>query len=122
MTNRKEQIRQNITEKNDQDWIIKYNGAVCKFTSDSPEDAVIHDLNVPENIRGQGVGSDLISIAEEIIRDETDAKIIYASIGEDENSKFSTERFLNEKAGFEIDYTEEKEVLGKVVNAHKAIR
>lgn len=92
--------------------------AQCKFELSSEEDAVIYDLEVPEQISNRGIGTSMLELAEQIIKDETKAQHIYAQIGARNGA---TQHVLSEKFGYDIIGTEHRESLGKIVDAQKKI-
>lgn len=119
----------NIVEVVDKSWEMTYDEydseseklceAQCKFELSSEEDAVIYDLEVPEEISNQGIGTKMIEIAEQIIIDQTDAQHIYAQIGARNGA---TKHVLSNKFGYDVIGTEHRDELGKVVDAQKKIR
>ena len=118
-----------IVEVVDKSWEMTYDEydsesgklyeAQCKFELSSEEDAVIYDLEVPEEISNQGIGTKMIEIAEQIIIDQTDAQYMYAQIGARNGA---TKHVLSNKFGYDIVGTEDRDVLGKVFDAEKKIR
>jgi predicted GNAT family acetyltransferase len=111
-------IKENVRTINNKSWVIEYKGATCKFESNSPEDAVIYDCKVPTDMRGKGIGTAMLKIAEEIVKKETNAKVLYAQIGEDSGE---TEYVLVKKLNYELITVDEREQLGKVVDAQKRL-
>jgi predicted GNAT family acetyltransferase len=110
------EIKENVRAIGDASWVIEHKGAVCKFECTSSEDAVIYDCEVPEDIRGRGIGTNMIRVAEEKIRQDTEAKFLYAQIGEENGA---TRHILENKLDFEVINVENRETLGKVVDAQK---
>ena len=112
------EIASQVEQKRPYSWEIHYKGSTCKFESDSPESAVIYDLEVPEHVRGQGIGTRLLEVAEEVIKENTEVKIIYAQVGAENGA---TRHVLQEKRGFKIVDVREQKSLGKIVDAEKNI-
>lgn len=118
----------NIVENVNKSWVITYTEydsesdksykAQCKFELSSDEDAVIYDLEVPKAISNQGIGTKMIEMAEKTIIEQTNAKHIYAQIGARNGA---TKYVLSNKFGYDIVGTENRETLGKVVDAQKKI-
>lgn len=103
-------------EKNDKSWVVEYEGAECKFEAPDPHTVVVHHLFVPEELRGQGLGTELLEYAEEKCLEELDeVHMITAQIQE---SGGATQRILK-KRGFEILEVAEVDSLGLVVDAAK---
>lgn len=92
--------------------------AQCKFELSSEEDAVIYDLEVPVQISNRGIGTSMLELAEQIIKDETEAQHIYAQIGARNGA---TQHVLSDKFGYEVVGTEHRESLGRIVDAQKKI-
>lgn len=117
-----------IVEIVDKSWVMTYTEydpesessyeAQCKFELSSEEDAVIYDLEVPVEISNQGIGTNMIDMAERKIKDETNAKYIYAQIGARNGA---TKHVLSDKFGYEIINTEQRDNLGRVVDAQKKL-
>ena len=111
-------LKQNLTEVYDASWELEYEGAVCKFELTSVEDAVLYDLEVPESMRNNGLGTDLIRFIEQYLRNNTTAEYMYVQIGAPTGA---TEHVLNNKLDFEITGVEKRETLGKVIDASKKL-
>jgi hypothetical protein len=119
----------NIVEVVDKSWELTYDEydsesdksyqAQCKFELSSDEDAVIHHLEVPEEISNQGIGTKMVEIAEQIITNRTDAQYMYAQIG---TRNGATKHILSNKFGYNIIGTFHRDTLGEVVDAEKKIR
>lgn len=107
-----------VERKSEYSWEIHYQGATCKFESDSPESAVIYDLEVPKHIRGRGIGTTLLEVAEQVIKENTEVEVIYAQVGAE---KGATEHVLSEKRGFNVVDVREQKSLGRIVDAEKNI-
>lgn len=114
----RQEIRDSIVSVADYNWRIDYKGATCKFESTSPEDAVIHHLEVPEDVRNQGIGTDMIRVAEQFLKENTEVSMLYAQIGEESGS---TQYILEKKLGFDVIGVDERETLGEVVDAQKKL-
>lgn len=110
------ELKENIESTAPYSWKIRYQGAVCKFNTDDPEIAIIHHLNVPEEIRRQGIGSALVRSVESFLRGCQDVTSLHAQIG----NEGGTEDFLRQNE-FEIIGTEYSESLGEVVDARKRL-
>lgn len=115
----KEEIYNNIRSTGNYSWRINYRGAVCKFESSSPEDAVVYHLEVPTDVRNKGIGTDLIIATQRFLIQNTDIHTLYAQIGEESGA---TEHILRNKLGFEILQVEERETIGTIVDAQKKIQ
>lgn len=107
-----------VTETYNHSWEIEYRGAVCKFEETSEDGAVIYHLKVPEKERNKNIGTKMLRFAEDIIRRETDVKVLYAQVGE---SNETTSYLLSEKFGYEIVGTITKDTVGEVVDAMKTL-
>jgi GNAT superfamily N-acetyltransferase len=112
------EMKTHVEEVHDHSWEINYDGAQCKFESSSPEDAVIYDLEVPEQARNQGIGTAMVKTAEKIVREKTGAKVMHAQIGASDGS---TRHVLHRKCGFEILGEDYQETLGKIIDATKKL-
>ena len=99
-------------------WEIHYHGARCKFESPDHDTATIYDLNVPEAIQGRGIGTAMLTVAENTVREYTAAETLFASIGAPDEA---TAYVLREKAGFDILGTKTREGVGRVVEAEKQL-
>lgn len=117
-----------INEVGNKSWVIRYNDynkdgqlytAQCKFELSSHEDAVIYDLEVPEEISNNGIGTSMLELAENIIKGRTEAQHLYAQIGARDGA---TRYVLSQKCGFNVTGTEHNETLGEVVDAHKKLK
>lgn len=106
-------------------WVIEYIDmvneteytAVCKFESPDEQTAIISHLFVPEELRNNGIGTILIELAEQTIRRETSVRQLYIEVGANNGA---TEH-LYKKSGFEIQYTDTKETIGKYVSGMKQL-
>lgn len=106
-------------------WMIEYTDiigeteytAVCKFESSDEQTAIISHLFVPEQLRNNGIGTELVEFAEQTIRKETEAEQLYIEIGANNGA---TEQ-LYKKCGFKIQYTDNKETIGKYVSGMKQL-
>lgn len=114
----KNTLMDNVEMKNPYSWIISYQGATCKFESDSPESAVIYDLEVPKMHRNNGIGTAMLETAEEVIRNNTEVDIIYAQVGASDGA---TKHVLQDKRGFNVVDVREQDSLGMIVDAEKRI-
>lgn len=112
------EIRQHAKEVYSQSWKIHYDGAQCGFETSSQEDAVLYDLEVPEQVQNQGIGTAMVKAAEKIVKEETEAEVLYAQIGA---SNDSTRHVLKHKCGFQITGEYYKEELGKIIDAMKKL-
>lgn len=111
-------LRPYVEEVYDTSWEIHYQGAQCKFELSSVEDAVIHDLEVPEGMRNSGIGTSMAQLAENIVRERTQAEVLYAQIGA---SGGATKHVLSEKCGFKISGVDDRYEIGQVVDAVKQL-
>jgi GNAT superfamily N-acetyltransferase len=73
-------VRDAITETNEYHWEIHYHGGRCKFEHQDPEIGLIYDLEVPEPVRNQGIGSAVLSVAIQTLT-ESGANEVHAQIG-----------------------------------------
>lgn len=111
-------IQPHLTEVYESSWEIHYHGAVCKFEASSPEDAVLYDLEVPKSIRNRGIGPAMVTVAERTLQAQTDVDVLYAQIGAADGA---TKHILSNKCGFEVVGVDERETLGRVVDAEKRL-
>lgn len=114
----KNDVRDSITEVREKSWEINYNGAECRFESDDTESAVISHVYVPEDMRNNNIGTAMLQIAEQTVKNETNAEWLYLQIGAPTDA---TEHVVSEKLGYTILGTMEKETLGKVIDAQKQL-
>lgn len=110
-------VRPFVEQTSDYHWVITYHGAECKFESSSPEDAVLYDLEIPEPVRNRGIGTSMVRVAEQVVREKTDAQVLYAQIGA---SGGATKHVLS-KCGFDVMGVDDRTELGKVVDASKKL-
>lgn len=108
----------NLEEVYESSWKIHYKGIECKFELSSTEDAVLYHLIIPESMRNNGYGSDIIKFVEDYIRENTDAKILYIQIGA---SNGATKYVLQDKLNYNVTGVDDREELGQVVDAQKKL-
>lgn len=111
-------LMDNLDMKRPYSWVIDFKGAKCKFESDSHSYAVIYDLEVPKSQRNNGIGTSLVKVAEKVIRENTEANILYAQVGA---SNGATKHVLQSKRGFNVVDVRHQDSLGKIVDAEKRI-
>lgn len=111
-------ISQHVEQTSDTNWNINYHGAVCKFEQQSHDTGIIYHLHVPQHVEHRGIGTALITTAEQIFRTETTVTTVQASIGASDGA---TEYVLCEKCGFSFGERTTKEGLGVVVNTGKQL-
>lgn len=110
-------IRPFVERTGNYHWRIEYHGAECSFESSSPDDAVLYDLHVPEGVRNRGIGTAMVRVVEQVIRSETEVKILYAQIGA---SSGATQHILS-NCGFDVVGVDDRTELGGVVDAQKQL-
>jgi RimJ/RimL family protein N-acetyltransferase len=111
-------LRDNVQNVGDYHWEIHYNGARCKFNQSGDLGMVISDLKVPEEIQGQGIGTAMVRLSEQIAQEETSATTIYAQIGAPDDA---TRYIFEEKLGYEFLGYIENDTLGRVMDAMKEL-
>lgn len=99
-------------------WKLNYHDAQCKFEAPSTDDAIIYHLHVPEPLRNRNIGSAMLTVAENTIQEQTTVDTIFASIGAPTDA---TEYVLREKFDYEIIGFEQKDGLGRVIDAQKRL-
>lgn len=99
-------------------WEIHYKGAECKFELTSDVDAVLYHLEVPKNMRNQGIGQSMIKFVESYTKNNTSAKTLFIQIG----SPTGAAEHILKKLDYDITGIEERETLGKVIDAQKSIK
>lgn len=108
-------LEEHVTEIGSDSWEIHFEGSVCKFELSSGSDAVLYDLEVAKENRNNGIGTEMIRTAEQVLQEQTDATKLYAQIGASDGA---TEHVLR-KCNFEIIGVYEKETVGRIVDATK---
>jgi len=111
-------LHDSVCRPSDHQWEINYYGAACKIESPSPDEAIVHHLKVPESIQGRGIGTALLQLSEELIREETDASVLYVSIGAPTPA---TRHIVSNKCGFTVNAVFKKDGLGRVLEGEKQV-
>ena len=102
----------------DHQWVINYYGATCKIESPSPDEAIIYHLKVPESIQGRGIGTALLQGSEKLVRERTDASVLYVSIGAPTPA---TRHIVSNKCSFTVNAVFKKDGLGRVLEGEKQL-
>lgn len=107
-----------VEKRGESKWIIALSGSKCKFYTPEKETGMIYHLNVPEYLEGRGMGTSMIETSEYVIRTQTNADTLRASIG---TSDGAMEHILSNKCGFTIIRKVNRDGIGEALEAKKRI-